>query len=135
MSKYRIPSSNSKYYIPKEDYLTAVHYALRYPLWVAMIQDARDTSTAIRYDKDKVQTSPSADMIPNAAIRSTELIDKVNLIDSIINLCTDDMQYFLRLGVCYGLTFNQLKGQGMPCERDKYYLMRKMFYYNLSQKI
>lgn len=135
MSKYRIPSSNSKYYIPKEDYLTAVHYALRYPLWVAMIQDARDTSTAIRYDKDKVQTSPSADMIPNAAIRSTELIDKVNLIDNIINLCTDDMQYFLRLGVCYGLTFNQLKGQGMPCERDKYYLMRKMFYYNLSQKI
>lgn len=135
MSKYRIPSSNSKYYIPKEDYLTAVHYALRYPLWVAMIQDARDTSTAIRYDKDKVQTSPSADMIPNAAIRSTELIDKVNLIDSIINLCTNDMQYFLRLGVCYGLTFNQLKGQGMPCERDKYYLMRKMFYYNLSQKI
>lgn len=135
MSKYRIPSNNSKYYIPKEDYLTAVHYALRYPLWVAMIQDARDTSTAIRYDKDKVQTSPSADMIPNAAIRSTELIDKVNLIDNIINLCTDDMQYFLRLGVCYGLTFNQLKGQGMPCERDKYYLMRKMFYYNLSQKI
>lgn len=135
MSKYRIPSSNSKYYIPKEDYLTAVHYALRYPLWVAMIQDARDTSTAIRYDKDKVQTSPSADMILNAAIRSTELIDKVNLIDNIINLCTDDMQYFLRLGVCYGLTFNQLKGQGMPCERDKYYLMRKMFYYNLSQKI
>lgn len=135
MSKYRIPSSNSKYYIPKEDYLTAVHYALRYPLWVAMIQDVRDTSTAIRYDKDKVQTSPSADMIPNAAIRSTELIDKVNLIDNIINLCTDDMQYFLRLGVCYGLTFNQLKGQGMPCERDKYYLMRKMFYYNLSQKI
>ena len=135
MSKYRIPSSNSKYYIPKEDYLTAVHYALRYPLWVAMIQDARDTSTAIRYDKDKVQTSPSADMIPNAAIRSTELIDKVNLIDNIINLCTDDMQYFLRLGVCYGLTFNQLKGQGMPCERNKYYLMRKMFYYNLSQKI
>ena len=135
MSKYRTPSSNSKYFIPKEDYLTAVHYALRYPLWVAMIQDARDTSTAIRYDKDKVQTSPSADMIPNAAIRSTELIDKVNLIDSIINLCTNDMQYFLRLGVCYGLTFNQLKGQGMPCERDKYYLMRKMFYYNLSQKI
>ena len=30
LSKY---DEKSKYYIPKEDYLTAIHYSLRYPLW------------------------------------------------------------------------------------------------------
>ena len=33
MGKYRTPSPNSKYSLPKEDYLTAIHYSLRYPLW------------------------------------------------------------------------------------------------------
>ena len=54
--KHRILSEKNKYYLPKEDYLTAIHYALRYPMMLAELDDVRDTSTAIRYDKDKVQT-------------------------------------------------------------------------------
>ena len=33
MGKYKAPSEKYKYYIPKEDYLTAIHFSLRYPLW------------------------------------------------------------------------------------------------------
>ena len=135
MAKYRELSQKNKYYIPREDYLTAIHYSLRYPLWLAELDDARDTATAIRYDKDKIQTSPNGDMVFNAASRAIQISEKVQLIDGIIQMCADDLEYFLRLGVCYGLTFNQLKSKGMPCEHKKYYEMRRRYYYELSRMI
>ena len=135
MGKYKELSKKNKYYIPKEDYLTAIHYSLRYPLWLAELKDARDTSTAIRYDKDKVQTSLSDDMIVNAAVRAANLSDKIQLIDDVLKQCGKGLEYYLRLGVCYGLTFEQLKGKNMPCERDAYYLMRRPYYYELAKKI
>ncbi len=135
MAKYRELSQKNKYYIPREDYLTAIHYSLRYPLWLAELDDARDTSTAIRYDKDKVQSSPNADMVFNAANRAIQISERVQLIDGIIQICAGDLEYFLRLGVCYGLTFNQLKSKGMPCEHKKYYEMRRQYYYELSRMI
>lgn len=135
MAKHRVLSPKNKYYIPKEDYLTAIHYSLRYPLWIAEVEDARDTSTAIRYDKDKVQTSPNGDMVYNAATRAMELSKKAEMIDSVIQQCAEGMDYYLRLGVCYGLTFDQLKQRNMPCERDMYYRIRQRYYYELSRLI
>ena len=135
MAKYRIPSEKSKYYIPKEDYLTAIHYSLRYPLWLAEVKNKADTSKAIRYDEEKVQSSGDSDTTADAAIKISEITEKINLIDGIIRKVAPDMEYWLRLGVCYGLTFDQLKGKKMPCERDAYYLMRRHYYYELSKKI
>lgn len=135
MSKYRAPSERSKYYIPKEDYLTAIHYSLRYPLWLAEVKDKADTSAAIRYDKDKVQTSGNSDPTFEAAVRVSEILDKINLIDDVISKVAPGMEFYLRLGVCYGLTFDQLKGKKMPCERDMYYTMRRHYYYELSKRI
>ena len=115
--------------------MTAIHYALRYPLMLAELQDARDTSTAIRYDKDKVQTSPTDSMIVNAAIRASEISDKVKLIEDTISVCADGMDNYLKMGVCYGLTFRELEAKNIPCGHKKYYDMRRKFYYLLSQKI
>ena len=135
MSKYRTPSENSKYYITKEDYLTAIHYSKRYPIWKEEVKDMADTAGAIRYDKDRVQTSGNYDSTFEAAVRIMEKQHKLQLIDDTIHDVADGMDYWLRLGVCYGLKFNELKGKGMPCERDKYYLIRRMYYYKLSKKI
>lgn len=137
MGKYRTPSNKSRYFIPKEDYLTAVHYSLRYPLWKEEVDSMADTSRAITYDKDKVQTSSDYDSTFEAAVRITDsyAMQKVKLIDNTIALAADGMDYYLRLGVCYGLTFDQLKGKGMPCEKDKYYLMRRHYYFELSKRI
>lgn len=133
--KHRILSEKNKYYLPKEDYLTAIHYALRYPMMLAELDDVRDTSTAIRYDKDKVQTSPSDSMIMNAAIKASQLSDKVKMIEDAIAVTANGLDTYLKWGVCYGLKFNELKGKGMPLERTAYYEMRRKFYYILSQKI
>lgn len=135
MGKYRTPSSNSKYYIPKEDYLTAIHYSLRYPLWKEEVADMANTARAITYDKDKVQSSGEYDSTYEAAVRIQEKQSKIQLIDDTIMLVADGMDYWLRLGVCYGLTFEQLKGKGMPCEKDKYYLIRRRYYFELSKRI
>lgn len=135
MGKYRTPSTSSKYYIPKEDYLTAIHYSLRYPLWKEEVADMANTARAITYDKDKVQSSGGYDSTYEAAVRIQEKQHKLQLIDDTIHDVADGLDYWLRLGVCYGLTFDQLKGKGMPCEHKKYYLIRRMYYYNLSKKI
>ena len=133
--KYRILSDKNKYSLPKEDYLTAIHYALRYPLWVEELRTAADTGGAIRYDKEKVQTSVSGDPTADTAIRMAEIASKVNMIDDIIKKVADGIDIYLRYGVCYGLTFDQLKAKGMAYERDAYYLRRRRFYFELSKRI
>lgn len=137
MGKYRIPSENSMYYIPKEDYLTAIHYSLRYPLWKEEVENMANTSKAITYDGDRVQTSGDYDSTFETAVRIAESDKqhKMQMIDDTIRDVADDLEYWLRLGVCYGLTFDQLKGKGMPCEHKKYYMMRRQYYYELSMKI
>lgn len=137
MSKYRIPSEKSKWRVPKEDYLTAIHYSLRYPLWKEDVESMADTSKAIAYDKDKVQSSSDYDSTFEAAVRIVESDKqhKMQIIDDTIKQVANGMDYWLRLGVCYGLTFDQLKGKGLPCERDAYYLMRRKYIFFLCQRI
>jgi hypothetical protein len=137
MAKYRIPSEKSKWRVPKEDYLTAIHYSLRYPLWKEDVESMADTSKAISYDKDKVQSSSDYDSTFEAAVRIVESDKqhKMQIIDDTLTFVAGDMAYWLKLGVCYGLIFEQLKGKGMTCEKDKYYLMRRHYYYELSKRI
>lgn len=137
MSKFRPLSRKNKYYIPKEDYLTAIHYSLRYPVWKQEIDAIADTAKAIQYDKDNVQSSGDYDATFEAAVKLSEstIVKKVQLIDDTIGQVSKGMDNWLRLGVCYGLTFDQLKNKGMPCERDMYYDIRRHYYYELSKKI
>ena len=137
MSQYRTPTERSKYYIPKEDYLTAIHYSLRYPLWKEEVETMANTSKGISYEKDRVQASNDYDSTYEAAVKvmESDKQHKMQKVDDTIKLVANGMDYWLRLGVCYGLTFDQLKGKGMPCERDTYYLMRRRYYFELAQRI
>lgn len=130
MPKYRVPK-----YIPKEDYNTALHYAKRYPVWKEELNTAPDTSRAIRYDTDKVQTSNNFDPVQTEAIRREAISRKVSMIDEIIDKTGKELAYFLRLGVCYGLNFNELEGKGIPCSRNTYYTIRRAFYIELASRI
>lgn len=137
MAKYRVLSEKNKYYIPKEDFLTAIHYSLRYPLWIAEMETNADTRGAIQYDKDRVQTSNDFDSTEAMGIKRAELSAKIQLIEDMIVLACEgsNLERWLKLGVCYGLTFYQLKERGLPCERDMYYRVRKRYYYELSSRI
>lgn len=137
MGKYRVPSEKSKYYIPKADYMTAIYYSKRYPIWKQEMEARANTSGAIDYSKDKVQTSNDYDSTFEAAVILTDsdIAKKIKLIDDTIAKVANGLDYYLRLGVCYGFTFEQLKGKKMPCERDTYYTMRRHYYYELNKKI
>lgn len=143
--KHWLPTKNSKYFMPKEEFLTALHYALRY----ASLRDqydnlCADTSKGIRYDLDKVQISPTGDEVEKLAIRRAELKNKIDKIEKAIELAEDNeiLREYLKKGVCFGLTYKQLQhiedvngNKGIPCGKDLYYEHRRRFYWELSKMI
>ena len=135
--KYRPLSTKNKYYLPKEEYLTVIHYSLCYPEWVAEINALRDTRGAIRYDKDKVQTSNNYDSTSETALRTLRIVNKVETIDTIIDEVAKEygLSDWLRLGVCYGKTVFELINKGMPCGKDLFLKIRQEYYYKLSSQI
>lgn len=139
MGFYRTPSENSKYYLPKEEYLTAIHYALRYPYLVAELNTIAnaDMAQAIRYDKPSVKSSGEYDPTSSTAIKRDEIEQKIRKIEKALEMATTDEieKKYLLMGVCHGANFWQLDRAGIPCGKAKYYKMRRVFYYLLSKMI
>lgn len=134
--KYRTPSTKNEYYLPKHTYLACVHYALQYRDWRSVLSAERDTRGAIRYDKERVQTSHDYDSTSTTAIRMIDIQAKVDMIDQIIDeICEEGMRKYLRKAVCYGFTVYQLQDEGMPCGKNYITKLRQKFYFKLSQKI
>ena len=134
--QYRLPTKKNKYYLPKHTYLACIHYALQYRDWKAYLDAERDTRGAIRYDKDRVQTSNDYDSTSATAIRMIEIQNKVDMIEECIKaVCDEGMVKYLRLSVCYGFTIYQLLDIGMPCSKNYLSKLRQQFYYELSKTI
>ena len=135
MGKYRTPTLNSRYYIPKQDYLTAIHWCLRYPLWKAELELEPDSGKAIEYDKEHVQTSNDFDPVSTLAIRRAELSRKMDLLESTIKSVDESIYQYLLLGVGYGFTMSQLIEKEMPCSHNYYYRKRQQVLYEIAKKI
>lgn len=135
MSQYRTPTAKSKYYVPKEVYLTTLHYCRQYPLWLAELETEPDASKAITYDKERVQTSNSYDATSEIAMHRVDIAKKKARVDDVSASVAGDLAQWLRLGVCYGLTYPDLEARGIPCGRATYFRMKRLFYYTLSKQI
>lgn len=135
MSQYRVPTERSKWYIQKEVYLTVIHYCRQYPLWAAELETEPDASKAIVYDKERVQSSNKYDATSEIAMHRHVIAQKKAVIDKVSEEVAGDMAKWLRLGVCYGMTFPDLEARGIPCADKTYYRMRKRFYYEVSKII
>lgn len=139
MGHYRTPSKKSKYYLPQQEYLCAIHYALRYPYLLEELNTVAnaDTGQGINYDKERVQTSNQYDVTAEIGIKRAEISDKIDKIVSSLEEATETKteQKFLRLHVCYGFTFWQLEEKGMKCGEYRFSNMRQLFYYLLAKKI
>lgn len=135
MSKHRIPTSKSKYFVPKETFLTAVHYCKQYPLWIAELSLFSGGGKAIRYDTDRVQTSNQSDPTMEIAARRVEIEKKVKKVEDTARLVANDLDQWIIQGACYDLTYYQLKQRGIPCGKDLYYSLRRKFYCEISRRI
>lgn len=135
--RQRVLNEKNPYYLPKQEFLTVLHFALQYPAWEAELRTVPDTSKAITYDADKVQTCGDYDPNVETAMRRYTIAMKKKLVDDTIAEVAPEIADHLLLGVCYGFTFWQLKAmeKPIPCEKDMYYNRRRRFYYELSKKI
>lgn len=134
MGNHRAPSKKSKWYLPIDDYYTAVHYALRYPRLLASIPPA-DSGSAIQYDKDRVQTSNQFDATYELAAKRLEIKEKLDKIERCIHEAANGNDAVLRKSVCYGMTYYQLRDNGYMGSRYEFGNMRQHFYYLLIQLI
>lgn len=135
MPNERTLSEKNRYYVPKESYLTAIHYCRQYPLWIIELEMEYDTRKAITYDGDRVQTSGGYDSTSETAMRQSETRRKVEVIESTAKTAAGDLWKWIIKGTCYNLTYYQLKEWGIPCGKNIYYQMRRRFYYEISKKI
>lgn len=128
-------NQNNKYYLPKEEYMTVIHFARQYPTWQQVLSIQPDTIKAITYDGDKVQSVGGYDSTVETAMKRAAIAGKMRLIEETAREAGGDISSFLLIGVTRGTPFYQLRQQGMPCEKDMYYKRRQRFYWLLAQKI
>ena len=135
MPKHRILSEKSKYYLPKETFLTVVHYCKQYPLWDEELSAMTDTSKAITYDQDRVQVSQDSDPTSELAIRRAGISKKKDMVDDTAKRVAGRIWKWLLLGVCYDYPYYYLAEHGIPCGKDLYYKLRRRFYYEISKQV
>lgn len=135
MSEIRIPHKKSRYFLPKETFLTVVHYCKQYPLWVAELNALADPRKAIAYTKDKIESSGNSDPTFEYATRRAKIEEKKSKVDEVSEIVAGMMSQWLILGVCYGFTFQQLHEKNIPCGKDLYYKMRRQFYFEMAKRV
>ena len=133
--KYRRPSKNNPYWIEPELYDTVVHFCRCYPLWLKELSTLPDSSKAISYDKDRVQTSGGYDVTSALALKRVEVERKVDLIRTTAMIANSEIWEWIVKGTTENYSVQDLIQKGMPCSRSYYSKVRGYFYYLLSKRI
>lgn len=133
--EFRIPKRKTKYWLHPKKYKLVVYWCRCYPVWVKELETLPDTSKAVTYDSDKVQTSGGYDATAELAIRRNELAKKVWTVNDVAKQVAPDLWTWIIKGTTEDCTADQLIQQGMPCSRNHYYQKRRKFYYLLSGRI
>lgn len=119
----------SKYILPHTVYHLTLWRIRDYYRLKELVNDTANTATAIRYDKDSVQTSPSPDMVFNAAIKISKSEDIIRAVDS----AKAEIPAEYQAGVWNSIHF----GQAFPCDasRSTYALYKSKFIYAVAEKL
>ena len=130
-------SKNNALYIDKHAFYSAYHFALQYPQWKQQYAELiGSASKAVDYN-GMSHGSSVGDPTARIAIRSSIVRSNIELIERTALTAGRDLAEYLLIGVTQeGVTFDTLTlRHAMPCGRTKYYNMRRMFYYLLSQAL
>ena len=122
--------NKGKWWLEQDLYRLARYYARMYPQWLREYMtfggDAKDGYGSMRSERFKT-SEPEKE-----AIRRDGLRQKIQKIERAARESDRDLCEWLLLGVRENLTFMELKGRGMPCEKDMYYDRRKKMYFILA---
>ena len=76
------------------------------------------------------------DPTASQAMRLKELSDRIEMIEQTARDADPTIYKYILMGVTIDhMTFERLKGKGLPCERKMYYDRRRKFYYLMSIKL
>lgn len=136
MSEVHIPKDRkSKYYIEKEDFLTALHWCRRYPQWKRQLAEIPITVSSCNYDSETGGGTPESSPVERIALKRVEISNKVMLLENIAAMVAPEIYPYLLKGVTSSCTYQQLRNEGIPCGQRQYYEARRKFYYFISKKI
>ena len=129
--RYRTLSQKNAYYIPKHTFMIVYHYCLNYPDWKRQYADSVGLKSPGGGGGGGI-----GDPTASQAIAVADLGEKIHMIEETAMQTEPSIYKYLLRGVTEeGMTFDQLKAQGMPCERKMYYDRRRKFYYALAAKL
>ena len=88
-----------------------LQYIRHYPEWVTMINTLADMRSAITYDADRVQTSPSPDGVLDVAMQIEFAQDRIDMVEKSLSQTyrTDGLINTMRNIWCYGKRDNVSK--------------------------
>lgn len=134
-------SKNNPLYIDKFAFRTAYYFALQYPKWKRQYAESiGSVIKAVDYN-DSPKGTGTGDPTARIAMRTSILHSNIELIECTALMAGRDMaEYILYAVTNEGITYNYLRGGRcklgrIPCGRNQYYQMRRLFYYLLSQKL
>lgn len=134
-------SRRNELYIDKHAFYTAYHFALQYPEWKRQYAELIGGAVKAVDYKDSPRSSETGDPTARIAMRSSILRGNIELIESTALTAGQDLAEYLLYAVTNeGVTFDYIHtGRSplgiIPCERTKYYQMRRLFYYLLSKRL
>lgn len=135
-------SKKNPLYIDKHTFYTVLHFVYQYPEWkrqyVTMIGSA---TKGVDYN-GMPHGNGIGDPTARLAIRTSSIKSKIDMVESAAMTAGGAVLYkYLLFGVTHeGITYNYLKlGRNeelgiIPCGKNQYYQMRRLFYYLVAQK-
>jgi hypothetical protein len=134
--QYRRPKKDDPYWVEPEIWDNVVHFCRCYPVWLKELETLPDSSKAISYDGDRVQTSGNYDVTSALALKRVEVERKVDLLRTTAMIVSPELWEWILKGTTEkGVTIEDLIAQGMPTNKNHYAKLRKYFYYLISKRI
>lgn len=125
------------YGVNSHDFYIVFHFCMKYKDWKEELQYESDPLR--RTGNEGQGGSGKSDRTGNLAVRKVELERNIELIENTVKEVTDKCpglyKYMLQCVTDEEATFPVLKAQGMPCEKNLFYGIRRRFYYSMSKKI
>lgn len=142
MTKIRAELSKSNpLYIDKYAFRTAYYFALQYPSWKQQYAETIGTVIKAVSDDGQPHGTDTGDPTARIAMRSSVLRGNIELIERIALTAGEDLAEYLLYAVTHeGTTYMYLAGGRcplgkIPCGRNYYYQIRRLFYYLLSKRL
>ena len=128
-------SKKNKYWIEKERYFELKHFCLQYPTW-KKAYEALDGISQQPIDLAIMsKTNVVSDPVGKCVEARSFYFERMGMVERAAKVADQDLWSYILVGVSEGISYDRLKARlGVPCCKDKYYDLRRRFFWLLDQE-